>query len=169
MEQVSPCSLIPNIWIRNSLVSVIAAAWPPPRRAPPPPSLLLPADATDPESSSPPLFSDADECVFVSGIQSYTLKSISRKDTSDTSAGAAGAAAVEFLIILNFFISLTSVVGIVSAWNIFFSLFQFYRYKQIKLNDIFVIHTVVVIVRSNACGIHNSPKPIICMGCLYAV
>jgi hypothetical protein len=83
-----------------------------------------------------------------------------------------GAAAVEFLTILNFFISLTSVVGIVSAWNIFFSLFQFYRYKQIKLNDIFVIrhrHTVVVVVRSNACGIHNSPKPIICMGCIYVV
>ena len=31
------------------------------------------------------------------------------------------------------------ILGNASAWSIFFSLFQFYRYKHIKLNETFVI------------------------------
>jgi hypothetical protein len=85
--------------MRNALVSV--AAKPPP---------LLPADATDAESSD-----DADECVFVFGTQSYTLKSMRRNDTD---AGAAAAGAVTgFLTILNFLICV--------VYPFLYSLFQF--------------------------------------------
>jgi hypothetical protein len=54
--------------------------------------------------------SDPEECVFVSGIQSYTLKSMRRNDMSLTTAGGAVTggtvvvAGVGFLIILNFLI-----------------------------------------------------------------
>jgi|LauGreSuBDMM15SN_2_FD.fasta_scaffold38842_2 Zn-finger protein len=51
-----------------------------------------------------------------------------------------------------------------------FSLFQFYLYKYIKLNDFLTEKAgTAVFTCSNACGIHNSPKPVICMGCIYVV
>jgi len=61
-----------------------------------------------------------------------------------------------------------------------FSLFQFYLYKYIKLNDFLTEKLGTAVFTSysysysssscsNARGIHNSPKPITCMGCLYVV
>ena len=98
MEHVSPCSLMPNIWMRNSLASMVAPPFPP--LPPPPPSLPPLPEATELSSA---LSDDDDECVFVSGTQSYTLKSMRRNDGSTAASAVSRTATTGFLTILNFF------------------------------------------------------------------
>ena len=105
-------------------------AKPLPLPPPPPVPPLLSADATELLQSSVPLlllFSEADECVFVSGIQSYTLKSMSLNDIlsldDDDGSSVVVVGVVGFLTILNFFISFTSVDGKLLILGLSFHLF----------------------------------------------
>ena len=86
--------------------------------------------------------SEDDECVFVSGTQSYTLKSMSRNDGSIVaSAAVSRSATTGFLTILNFFMISCILLYCTLLYNLSSnSLFQFYTSGEegggcIKLND----------------------------------
>jgi hypothetical protein len=133
----------------------------------PPPPLLLP-DATELSSPPlPPLSDDAEECVFVSGIQSYTLKSIKRKDgfvLSLTGSFSEASDEFGFLTILNFLID--SRVSVVCVQYFTYSLFQFYtlRYDCIKLN---VMNYLLLFVLTNTPLVQCQNMIIVCHHCMY--